>query len=112
MTAILPARTGTIKKLSALTKWPGIDKRATGGLNETGTKPQTSVSLWNQRKHSGYKLKNKQTKTISEKTEQNKTKKKLERLKKNKTTLKRQQNTKHRDQALVFVNLYFLQKWQ
>lgn len=28
MTAILPARTGTIKKLSALTKWPGIDKKS------------------------------------------------------------------------------------
>lgn len=33
MTAVLPARTGTMKKPSALTKWPGIDKRATGGLN-------------------------------------------------------------------------------
>lgn len=38
-------------------------------------------------------------------------------IKKNNTklqqkTLKRQRNTKHRDQALVFVNLYFLQKWQ
>ena len=48
------------KNPSALTKWPGIDKRATGGLNEKGTKPQTSVSLWNQRKHSGYKLKKKE----------------------------------------------------
>lgn len=33
MTAVLPARTETKKKTSALTKWPGIDKRATGGLN-------------------------------------------------------------------------------
>lgn len=45
-----------------MTKWPGIDKRVTGGLNEKGTKPQTSVSLWNQRKHSGYKLREKKRK--------------------------------------------------
>lgn len=83
-----------IKNLSALTQWPGIDKRATGGLNEKGTKPQTSVSLWNQRKHSGYKLI------------------KLKMKRKKKKTFKRQRNTKHRDEALVFVNLYFLQKWQ
>lgn len=38
-----------------------MDKRAPGGLNlkKGGTEPQTSVSLWNQRKHSDYKLKKK-----------------------------------------------------
>lgn len=73
-----------------------MDKRAPGGLNlkKGGTEPQTSVSLWNQRKHSDYKLKKENNVTT-------RTKKNFKKAAEYKT-----------DQALVFVNFYFLQKWQ
>lgn len=65
MTAILLALTGIP---SALTKQPRIKSYWWTELDRT--KPQTSVSLWNQRKHSGYKLKEEKTKQYNKKKKQ------------------------------------------
>lgn len=84
--------------MSALTKRPRIDKRATGGLNLNGDqaidRPASVFGIKENIQGTNFK---KKTKTI---------------IKKKKKTSGRQRDTKHRDQVLVFVNPYFLQKWQ
>lgn len=86
--------------MSALTKRPRIDKRATGGLNLNGDQAiDRPASVFGIKENiQGTNLK-KKTKKIIKKTNKKK-------------NSERQRDTKHRDQVLVFVNPYFLQKWQ